>query len=302
MRSEAPWKIGMNTFWWENLERADRLEACIDTLVEIGYEAVEFKVDSFGAHPNGKAVEAAADAARRAGLEVSNLVILRNLSQRDAAERGVNDVAEATRICSSTGIGALNFTTGGATRVPVAPGTGWWRPSTRQDPEAWDTLARSLGQLVRVADRERVDLAVEACVGNLVRDFGTTMEMLARCDHPRLMLTFDPSHYLLAREDIDLAIRRLASRIRHVHFKDAVGRVGELGPDFIFPFPGQGGIDWSSFFTVLRDVGYRGVLSVEFESFGFMEDVYRRDPVPAARLCKQAADALLGKWLESENA
>ena len=142
MKPGIPWKIGFNTFWWEGLDREDVLRGCLEALVDTGYEAVEFKVDSFGPHPNRDAVVRAAAAARKAGLTVSNLVILRNLSQAQAAQAGVRDVAEAVRICAAADIGALNFTTGGAGQVPAASEEEWWVPPTRQDPAAWDTLTR----------------------------------------------------------------------------------------------------------------------------------------------------------------
>jgi len=296
MASKAPWKLGFNTFWWEGLEREAALRACLDALVEIGYEAVEFKVDSFGLHPARAAIVRAAHAARKAGLTVSNLVILRTLAQPEKRERSVADVSEAIRICAAAEIGVLNFTSGGPAQVPRGSPDDWWMPPTQPDPAAFDTLTRSLEPLTEVAEAEGIDLALEACIGNLVCDFGTTLELLARCAHPRLNLTFDPSHYVLAGQDVGLAVRRLGRRIRHVHFKDAIGHAGALGRDFIFPILGEGGTDWAAFFAALRGVGYGGVLSVEFESFRFMSVVFKRDPVAAARLSKTAADAVLASY------
>jgi len=298
MSTTAPWKVGFNTFWWEGLEKEDALKACIDALVEIGYDAVEYKVDSFGPHPNPDAIVKAAAASREAGLEVSDLVILRDIVNPEAVEQGVVDISEAIRICSAAGIKMLNFTVGSAAQVPAATDDEWWIPPTRQDPQAWDIMTGAMEKLVELADTEDVDLVVEACHGKLVQDFGTQLEMIARIDHPRFKLTFDPSHFVLAGQDLGTVIRRFGRRIALVHLKDAAGHPGALGRDFIFPFLGEGYTDWPVLFGALKDIGYTGVLSVEFEAFKFMADVYRNDPVPAARLSKQAADAILEKYAQ----
>jgi len=292
MGLKAKWKLGYNTFWWEGLDKQATMEACIADLVDAGYQAVEYKVDSFGAHPNLKAIVRAAEAARNAGLVVSNLVILRNLAQGQLCDQSIADMSEAIRICGAAEIGALNFSCGGPAQVPAYPPEQWWQQPTRPDPKAWETLTKSLTALLDVAEAESVDLALEPCLGNLVHDFGSAQELLARVDHPRMKLTFDPSHFVLARQDLGVAIRRLGPNIRHVHFKDAVGAISENAGSRLFPILGEGKTDWPVFFGALNDIGYDEVVSVEFESFRFMEDVWQRDPVPPMRLSKLAADRL----------
>ena len=71
-------------------------------------------------------------------------------------------------------------------------------------------------------------------MGNIVHDFGTMLALFKKFDHPRLMVTFDPSHYVLAGQDIGLAIRTLGTKIRHVHFKDAAGRSRRDGQPVLY--------------------------------------------------------------------
>ena len=54
-----------------------------------------------------------------------------------------------------------------------------------------------------------------------------------------------------------------------MHMKDGSGRF----PDFAFPPLGQGGIDFRALIARLREAGYQGALSVEYEAnvFGFAE-------------------------------
>ncbi len=293
METVSKWKIGFNTFWWEGLDKLENVRKCVNTLVEIGYEGVEFKVDSFGPHPNEKAIVTGAKVARDAGLVVSNLVILRGLSQEATAAKSVTDITAAIRICAAAGIGALNFVSGGPAQVPAYPPEQWWQIPTRIDPKAWDIFTGCIDKLAKVADSEGVDLALEPCNGNLVYDFGTGQEFLTRCQQKRVMMTFDPSHFVLAGQDLGLAIRRFGKRIRHVHMKDAVGAACSTR---LFPILGEGVTDWPLFFKALRDIGYNGVLSVEFESFRFMDDVWKCDPVEPAKISKQAADCVIARY------
>ena len=142
------WKLGFNTFWWEGLDKPEKLKNCIDSLVEIGYDAVEFKIDLFGKENPKKAVVQAAKEARKANLIVSNLVILRGIGVPETCQKNVADVSEAIRICGAAGIGVLNMVTGGPARVPTCSPDEWWEmPQTRLHPSTWDTLIKSLESL-----------------------------------------------------------------------------------------------------------------------------------------------------------
>jgi sugar phosphate isomerase/epimerase len=87
-------------------------------------------------------------------------------------------------------------------------------------------------------------------------------------------LNYDPSHLVWQRMDYIAPIREFASRLHHVHAKDArldqhrLNSVGLLA----FPLeyhtpklPGLGEIDWSLFFSTLNDVKYDGPVAVEVE-------------------------------------
>ena len=137
-----------------------------------------------------------------------------------------------------------------------------------------------------------VDLAVEPIVGTLVHDLYSFQELFARFDHPRLGITMDPSHLLLHRNDIPYAIERLGNKIRHVHMKDAVGRPGEIGIDFMFPSLGAGGVDWKGFFRALDRIGYTGAVCGEYEQFKYMSHVRGNDPRYAAKITYEEMEAL----------
>ena len=87
-------------------------------------------------------------------------------------------------------------------------------------------------------------------------------------------LNYDPSHLVWQGMDYIAPIREFASRLHHVHAKDAVldrHRLNEVGA-LAFPneyhtpkLPGLGEIDWGRFFATLGGVGYAGPVCVEVE-------------------------------------
>jgi sugar phosphate isomerase/epimerase len=158
--------------------------------------------------------------------------------------------------------------------------------------QAWDIIRRTFDELVPLAERCGVYLAVEAIFGHLARDYYTVMELLRRYDSPHLGVNMDPSHYRLYGNDVPWAVRQLGPRIYHVHLKDVVGRPGMPPDDFLFPLLGEGVIDWAAFASALDEVGYTGALSVEFESFGYYRKVLQNDPVAAARLSMEQIQRL----------
>jgi sugar phosphate isomerase/epimerase len=141
-------------------------------------------------------------------------------------------------------------------------------------------------------ERHRVHGAVEGVWGHLCDDYYSTRLLLDRFASPWLGVNFDPSHDVLKGAfDTGWIVRQWGDRIRHVHLKDAVG-IPEAGR-FLFPLLGEGRVDWPGMFGALAAIGYRGWLSVEFESFAFHDRVLKGDTREAARLSIAHARALL---------
>jgi len=287
----SPEKFGFNTFWWEKLHTPNDIRGCVEGLAEIGYRAVEFKTASFNPdRPLDAQFRGAVKIAQGSALAVSDFVVLRDPVGGNL-EGAIEDVSSVIRAAASAGVDKVNTATGSRPK-PKAVSDDWWNPPREDLSEAYGRLYRAFEAYLKVAEEEGVYLVVEPVAGCMVSDAGTTWEFLRHFESPRMAITLDPSHFFLARDDIAYTIRELGDRIKHVHVKDAVGRTGELGRDFIFPLLGEGGIDWSAFFRSLDDIGYDGYLSVEFESFKYMYQILRSDPLKAARLSYEALSTL----------
>lgn len=85
-------------------------------------------------------------------------------------------------------------------------------------------------------------------------------------DCPNLFVNFDPANMILYGTGEPLAaLRRLGARVRSVHCKDALwaDRPGEEWGREV-PF-GDGAVDARKFLATLREIGYRGPLTIERE-------------------------------------
>jgi sugar phosphate isomerase/epimerase len=143
--------------------------------------------------------------------------------------------------------------------------------------------------LVSYASDRGVRLMIENCpMENWVRwglpgNYAYSPELWDALFHevPELGLNFDPSHLYWLHIDHLRAVRDYASRIYHVHAKDAelvsdgTYRFGVLAEQlrgnpwrsgwWRYRMPGRGGVDWRAFVEVLREARYRGGLSIEHE-------------------------------------
>ena len=262
------------------------------SLADIGYAAVEWPLGFFNPRTKGpRERKGLVDATHDAGLEVSELVVQQDFVKTDEPERRdtIALVAECIDAAAEMGVGTLNLFTGPARWNPSAPRV----PEDLSEGQAWAMVFDAFDALVPKAQERGVDLAVEGVWGMMAHDFYTTRFLLDRYDSRRLGVNFDPSHdVLVGNFDSGWIARQWGDRIMHVHLKDAIG-VAEPGR-FLFPMLGEGRVDWPGFAAALDDLGYRGFLSVEFESFQYYGTVLGGDAAQAARLSFGQACRLLG--------
>lgn len=74
-------------------------------------------------------------------------------------------------------------------------------------------------------------------------------------------MNFDAGHMVCAGRDPAVAFLKVAHLVRHIHIEDIKNR------KHIHLIPGEGEIDFSSFFGVLRRVGYEGFVSLELYTY-----------------------------------
>ncbi|MCX7794897.1 MAG: sugar phosphate isomerase/epimerase [bacterium] len=273
-------QIGFNAYLWGRFKSEREIENCLETLANLGYSLIELKDIQFD--PEKRLSEQLKKTRRigsQYGIDISNIVILRDILHPEKNEDSLRDIIYCVEEISEAGINVLNLVTSGI-------------PENMTEGKAWCILLESFERILKVAEENKVYLAVEAVVGHICHDYYTTRELIRSLPSEYLCITFDPSHYLIYRNDISWSIIQWGNKIKHVHLKDAVGKFGKWGLDFIFPILGEGAIDWISILDALDKISYKGTLSIEFESFNYYKNYLQEDPIKAARLSIEALNTL----------
>lgn len=267
-------------------------ERVAETLGRQGYGAVEWTLAHFNpASMKDAELDAVFAASRKHGLAVSEIAVQQDLVCADKAEqnRRVELTVATAKAAAARGVNLVNVLTGPNRWEAGHVDVGQAMP----EGEAWalllDAYARMLDGLAEVG----AVAALEPCWGGLAHDFHSTGVLLRRFGtHPAFGINFDPSHFALARDDLSWVIAELAPYIRHVHMKDVAGMPGRDGKEFIFPLIGEGLVDWKAVFAALDAAAYRGVMSVEFESYRYYRTILKSDPARASELSMEQLRAL----------
>lgn len=258
-------------------------EKVLKCLSNLGYDGVEWKLAHF--NPRSKSRKELRELMRLTksyNLVVSEIVVQQDvvsLNEKLRKDR-IDLVKECIIAAGEVGVEIINLFSGPAPWDPKAPKI----PRDISEGKAWEQVLEAYSEFVDLAEKCKVYLAVEAVWGQLCHDYYTTRELINSFNSEYLGINMDPSHYVLYRNDISWVVKKLGEKIRHVHLKDVIGSPGVSSGDFMFPLLGEGMVDWKVFFKALDEIGYKGFLSVEFESFKYYRNVLKNDPVKAAEI------------------
>lgn len=238
----------------------------VTSIVDAGFDSVEWTM----AHVDSLAPPASALACQQ------DLVT--------GGDRAIELTLKAVEAAARANIGLVNVLTGpNLWEEGASPADG--------DEGAWGIALSALERIVDHAEELGVMIGFEPCWGTLAHDAETAQRVI---DSVAVQVTFDPSHFVMTGDPIPELVERWGRRIVHVHLKDAFGRRGMEGEDFIFCLLGEGDVPWPETFAALERIGYEGALSVEFEAYRYYEQVLQGDPATAARLSREQVGALIG--------
>jgi sugar phosphate isomerase/epimerase len=128
-------------------------------------------------------------------------------------------------------------------------------------------------------DKNGVKFALEVHPAEIAFDYYTAERLLKEFKNRKTLgFNFNPSHLIWQGVTPHIFIRDFASKIFHVHVKDAAvtldGKAGILGSflpfgdvrrGWNFRSPGRGDVDFESIVRELNAINYKGPLSVEWE-------------------------------------
>jgi len=157
----------------------------------------------------------------------------------------------------------------------IATTDGLHKPEGLSDDEAMDMMKRSYGQIIEVAEAYEMTINIEVH-GYFTTNPDMMEKMLAFCDSPYLRMNMDTGNTFIAGEDPVAFCERLKKKVTHVHVKDvskslaAAVRGGQTGIAVSNCAIGDGvnAENIRKVLTILRDIGFDGVLSMECEGAG----------------------------------
>lgn len=149
-------------------------------------------------------------------------------------------------------------------------------------PAEWEqvkeTMAARLAEWARVAHERRIRLAVKSHVGSASNTPEKLLWLLDRVKNPALSAIYDYGHFELLGLDLAATLDTLLPRTSFITVKD--GRMDSNGnPQFLLP--GEGTIDYTKYFSILKKRSYRGWMLVEISRQLQTKPGY--DPSAAAR-------------------
>jgi len=191
------------------------------------------------------------------------------------------------------GVSEQSYSTQGMITQPV------FENRHEMDGEEWDLLSKGLMKLSDIAGEYGISLCFHHHMGTAVQT-EEEIDRLMELTDCRVGLLYDTGHLVFAGIDPVKLLKKHVLRIKHVHLKDvrlaraAAAKEGRLSflsavREGVFTVPGDGGIDFSPVFDILKQAGYSGWMVVEAE-----QDPAKADPLEYALKARAYIKKTLG--------
>jgi L-ribulose-5-phosphate 3-epimerase len=244
------------------------LPGALAVMKECGCEGVDMDNWNSQGRPIGEIRSMVADA----GLAVSCYIGGADLTMGAGPERsaGADALRKVVDDGAEMGAGCILVTTG-----VCAPGAD--RDEGRRN------VAAGLAEVLPHAKAAGIALSIED-FGALQSPYQTAAECLETCEMagPDLRMTYDSGNMVLGDEDPVAFLQAVKHLMVHAHAKDWAlqapdfegGLPSRAGKRYVGTVCGQGVIDYPAVIGALKEIGYEGYLSFEYEGSG--------DPIAAA--------------------
>lgn len=143
--------------------------------------------------------------------------------------------------------------------------------------------AEQYAQLADHAQAQGVKLGIEHFPGTAFPSVISTLDFIKDVDHPNLYLLFDIGHAQISNEDPAKVLPLAGDRLLYVHLDD---NDGEYDLHLALTDGVQTRESLTELFSVLKDIGYDGFVSLEMHP-------QLPDPLAAIRRSKELIDPLL---------
>jgi sugar phosphate isomerase/epimerase len=123
----------------------------------------------------------------------------------------------------------------------------------------WDEYVSAIRECAEYAGSAGVKYSLEPHPFRYGANTEGLVRLLEAVDSPHLGINFDPSHLFAVGDVPHVSVYRFEGKVLHCHFSDNDGSTN------VHWRPGKGKIDWESILLSLKDTGFDGVISLEFE-------------------------------------
>ncbi len=141
------------------------------------------------------------------------------------------------------------------------------RPAWLSDDDIWPVMRYTLTAAVRVAERHGIYIGLEPHQ-SISKTTAGLLRIHGLVKSPFLKINYDTGNAYLGGEDPYEGLEAVKELLAHIHAKDislqqADAERGKVTGTAVGCACGDGVIDWARVIQILREAGYRGVLSVE---------------------------------------
>lgn len=261
MSETRPFRIGFHSVGLHQYP----IEAAIDRVAAAGYEAIELSAETLPWAPPHVTPRLSSEErkglrrrAQNAGLAISAVGAHVNMVEADLQQRHANleYALGCIELAADVGTDVAHLLSGMA-------------PPGIPHQEVWQWLVEGVARCIERGQALGVKVGFEPVATQFACNVAGLQELMKAVEPLVLYVNYDPSHYQVHGDDPVAAAGTFGPRIVHVHVKDAKG----TPEDFQFPPLGRGDVDLPGVIAALREVGYGGFLSVEYEAdaFGYQQ-------------------------------
>lgn len=152
-------------------------------------------------------------------------------------------------------------------RVESAPRT-WWSD------EQWVEVGRTLAAIAALGEAYGIDVSLHPHVGGHIESGREIEKALEAIEGTSMTVCIDTGHMILGGTDSIPLMRRLGSKVTHIHAKDVEPKLlermqqGEIDyvsavGEGIYCDLGTGVVDWAGFASAVDEIGYSGWIVAE---------------------------------------
>lgn len=257
-RAMIPLAFSTNAF------KKNTLEEALEAIAQIGYRGVELMADVPHAYPPAMPPERRKKLLDRLGelnLAVSNVNAFTLFAQGDTYHpTWIEDESARRLIRIEHTLNCLNLARDfGAGTISLQPG-GPLIGTKLTRPQAEERFAQGLQAILPRARELGIVLAIEPEPGLLIES-AAEYEQFKKTffpNEPLVRMNCDIGHLFCVGDDPAEVIRRMPQEIAHVHLED-------IGKNQVHQHltPGKGVIDFPALFAALKEIGYKGWVTVE---------------------------------------